>query len=396
MMIIDGLPPGTTIEVDPIHHGFVCLSTPCEAPGGTLGGTTTTFESSLTLFMTGTGDLTGFSRQIELPVTSEVHTGPRVPGDPTQTFPTDYFALQGQLFGDPDFDQLTITGGTGYGLPSPGQTTMTKRTGDSFSVDSFFDLTYRIDFVGAPGGALDGLSGSTIGTLRMAVEAPPRPVGACVVPDDGTGTVELPPAPCEYLSPDEFFAIVDGLPPGTTMELHPTQGQFVCLDTPCGQPGGSLGGEYEEFDSTLVLQVIGTGDLAGFSRTLMLPLAEETHSGPRTPGDPLQHFDTVIWSLAGTLAGDPDFLLLSITAGSGLGLPNPGITTLTQQPDGTFVVDSFFDITYHIDFVGAPGSILDGLSGTTSGSVGVIAGIEEIFVDGFESGDTSAWSGAVP
>jgi hypothetical protein len=34
-------------------------------------------------------------------------------------------------------------------------------------VDSFFDITYRIDFVGAPGGPLGGMSGSTTGTIRM-------------------------------------------------------------------------------------------------------------------------------------------------------------------------------------------------------------------------------------
>jgi hypothetical protein len=60
------------------------------------------------------------------------------------------------------------------------------------------------------------------------------------------------------------------------------------------------------------------------------------------------------------------------------------------------VVDSFFDITYQIDFVGAPGSVLDGLSGVTLGSVGVITGIEDIFDDGFESGNTNAWSVTVP
>jgi hypothetical protein len=88
------------------------------------------------------------------------------------------FNLEGAIFGDPDFQQLTITAGSANGLPSPGETTLTQLPSGNFAVDSFFDITYRIDFVGAPGGQLDGLSGSTTGTLRMETgetTAPPPP-----------------------------------------------------------------------------------------------------------------------------------------------------------------------------------------------------------------------------
>jgi hypothetical protein len=37
----------------------------------------------------------------------------------------------------------------------------------NWNVDSFFDITYRIDFIGAPTGPLAGRSGSTTGTIRM-------------------------------------------------------------------------------------------------------------------------------------------------------------------------------------------------------------------------------------
>ena len=140
----------------------------------------------------------------------------------------------------------------------------------------------------------------------------------------------------------------------------------------------------------------GTGSLAGFERTLTLPAPEETHSAPRTPGDPLQHFETAIWDLSVGLMGDPDFSSLTITAGGDFGLPSPGMTTLTELPSGDFVVDSFFDVTYEIDFMGAPGSVLDGMTGVSSGSLGVIAGVADIFADGFESGNTSVWSATVP
>ena len=71
--------------------------------------------------------------------------------------------------GDPDFDLLRITAGTDYGLPSPGHTTLRQVPGGDWAVDSFFDVTYRIDFVGRAGGPVAGMSGSTTGTIRMQV-----------------------------------------------------------------------------------------------------------------------------------------------------------------------------------------------------------------------------------
>ena len=55
-------------------------------------------------------------------------------------------------------------------MPSPGHTTLTRLPSGDFHVDSFFDVTYQIDFVGAPGSILEGLSGSTTATIRMQTE----------------------------------------------------------------------------------------------------------------------------------------------------------------------------------------------------------------------------------
>ncbi|MCP3958608.1 MAG: hypothetical protein GY719_12215 [bacterium] len=376
-MIIDGLPPPTTIELAPIHQDFICRKLgECGVPGGTFpGGEVEDFDSQVIFELNGTGDLDGFHRILAIPVAVQTHTGPRTPGDPVQTFPTDMFLLQGDLPpGDPDFAQLQIQAGTGFGLPSPGQTTLTRLgpPGSDFQVDSFFDVSYTITFFGNPAGALGEASGSTTGTLRVEAAGESDP---CVVVDDGTGTVELPPPGCDYLSPQEVHMIIDGLPPGTEIELDPRHTAFLCEDpTGCGEPGGSLGGEVENFGSTLVLQLAGTNALGNFRRTLRVPGSVVTHTGPRTPSDPVQSFPTDMFSLLGTLPpGDPDFASLTITAGSGNGLPSPGHTTLTDLGDGTFNVDSFFDITYTIDFQGAPGGALEGLSGSTTSIVRVNA-----------------------
>ena len=77
-----------------------------------------------------------------------------------------------------------------------------------------------------------------------------------------------------------------------------------------------------------------------------------------------------IFSLQGAIFGDPDFDLIQIRAGTNFGLPSPGATTLTELPGGDFQVDSFFDVFYEIEFVGEPGSDLEGFAGTIFQPIG--------------------------
>ncbi len=446
--IIDGLPSGTTIELDGILMDFVCCDGPskcslcslslgaaqCETTGGSLGGHGHCFTATLDLTVSGTGDLTGFNRHLAVPVFGEVHTGPRNAGEPVQDFNSVFFRLFGELFGDPDFCTFRIRWGTDYNLPSPGHTTLTQLPSGDFAVDSFFDITYEIEFEGCPdSNALSDLSGTTTETLRMETgfaECKPTPDGTacdpaacldtdeechpvcvnfdmatgevtildcncgepndcrvyipsasgqpCMLPDNGTGTPNLPPIGCEYNSPNDVFKIIDGLPIGTTIEMDGTLMNFVCCGDSCtncsmslggGQcemAGGSLGGDGHCFTATLDLDVNGTGDLAGFNRHLAVPVHGEVHTGPRKPGEPVQDFNSVFFRLDGELFGDPDFCEFIVTWGTDYGLASPGHTTLTQLPTGDFAVDSFFDITYQIEFEGCPSSVLKDCSGITT------------------------------
>lgn len=191
----------------------------------------------------------------------------------------------------------------------------------------------------------------------------------CTAPDNGTGTVTLPPAGCEYLTADQVHKIIEGLPPGTEIILAPIHKEFICRQASgtggCGSPGGSLGGQVEIFASTAVFQLMGTGSLAGWSRTISIPLNTETHTGPRPNGATVQSFPTDMYRIQGALYNDPDFDVIEITGGTANGFPSPGHTILTRQPSGHFVVDSVFNVQYSIRYIGSANGKLKGAAGTT-------------------------------
>jgi len=213
-----------------------------------------------------------------------------------------------------------------------------------------------------------GVLGGMAAAALMLV-ATPAHATICTIPAPG----ELPPSCTEgYVSPSEAHMIIDGLPAGSEIIVDATHNEFFNV---VRAPGGNLGGEIEQFTSFVQLHMTGTGALAGYERFIGLNnVAVETHVGPRNPSDPVQSFPTEMVNLFGQLFGDPDFAQFSITARSGNGLPSPGHTTLTELPGGDFNVDSFFDIEYRIDFQGAPGSLLEGLSGSTTATIRMQAG----------------------
>lgn len=204
-----------------------------------------------------------------------------------------------------------------------------------------------------------------VAALTLAVPALAGTPVACVVPDNGNGTANLPPEGCGYvsLSPLE---VRWGLPPGEPVfSCEATLESFFDITYLMG-PTGPI----DQFHGVLRLDMTGVGSQAGRFRPAFFDVFCEVRESPTRCCNNVQSFDTEMFAMQGQLPpGDPDFDLLRITAGGSFGLPSPGHTTLIRESPTTWVVDSFFDITYRIDFVGHPGGSLGGMSGSTTGTI---------------------------
>ncbi len=193
----------------------------------------------------------------------------------------------------------------------------------------------------------------------------------CIEPATGDGSVVvLPPMNCGYFNSATLHMLIDGLPVGTEFVVTVKHGAFSGV---VGVPpsssfaaGGGGGTEWTETSvSDAILDIRGiSGALVGFEHTARIPdMVMETSTGQRPIGVP---FATEMIRLEGTLTGDPVFQELTVRAGSAFGQPSPGTMTLTDIGGGQFRVESSFDVNYDLEFVGAAGGPLEGMSGTTT------------------------------
>lgn len=366
MIIENGLPAGSAIIG---RMSFFDISIVTETPGGPLGGEVTTVNARIQLEMRGLGAVGGYARTFVMPVTMRFSTGPQVPGTTSQVFLVDLDQAFGQIIGDPDFDLLRITAGSAFGMPGPGRATLTLASSADWLVDSFFDITYRVDFIGQPGGPFGGWSGSTTSMHRQRAGSSTNDV--CLVPDNGTGTANWTPFGAGWWAKTEGM-LYEGSP-GTFLIGHMRRippGGLTSV------PGGTFGGEQTADTEQLLLEVVGEGQLAGFQRAAAMSLSTWHDLGPAMALVPQQGRVSELMQAFGQVTGDPDFDLLRFVGGTDFSLPSPGHTSLTHVSGGNWAVDSFFDITYRIDMIGAPGSVLAGLSGSTLGESRLQAGRE--------------------
>ena len=188
--IVGGLPPGTQVNLQGNHGNFVCNGG-CETPppSGTLNSFEN-FNSTLTFDLTGTGLLESLDCTLTIPnVPVLVETGPRDLGAETQTIAAEMKSMDTTFTNDTTcnlFSSLQIEAGSDQGLaPSTGMTTLQevttplqfnstsrRATGEDaevgdYKVNSYFDVNFRMTWVGKPGGPLAGMSGTHVGQVRM-------------------------------------------------------------------------------------------------------------------------------------------------------------------------------------------------------------------------------------
>src|SRR5262245_42570946 len=116
----------------------------------------------------------------------------------------------------------------------------------------------------------------------------------------------------------------------------------------------AVGGLDYDFTATVELVMHGGGIYLGFNRAITFTASGRLFAADQTPGGWSQDIALELRQLSGSVPpGDPDFTLLSITAGSALGLAAPGRARMVKLPSGDWAVEATLDPAYRIDHVGA-------------------------------------------
>jgi len=372
MMINAG---GANVVVGDLRLRNLTVTGIAPAPGGLQYDFTCTADMA----MQGGGAYLGFLRTLSFAASGRLFAADQVPGQRSQDIVVELRELSGSAPpGDPDFALLSITAGTTLGLPGTGRAQMVRLPSGSWAVEATLDAGYRIDHVGSPTSLyLSGLVGSTTSETRLRDGvAPRRAYGA---PDAG-GTATFPPA-CDdpfglqgHRSQWFVPVMTSGMPAGSTVFGDLVLRRYVVVSQ---TPGGSYGGQIQQFTAECQLDLFGTGAFGAYRRRIAIPVSGTSHTGPRALGAAVQGFPSEIVDLHGQINADPDFSQLAIVAGAASSRPSPGHTTLRQLPGGGWLVDGFLDLDFRIDFAGRSGGPFAGFSGSNAGSAILLLGEPE-------------------
>lgn len=164
--------PDPSWKADVKHQRFVNACK--QVPGGSLGGDVETFDSDLAVEVKPANGsaLAAEAVTVHIPVHSVAHTSKQDAGAPRQTLSTTMWSLQGRVENSGGWKYFAVVAGDENGLPSPGETTLTRLPNGRVAVESFFKIHYRVEYVGDENGPYAGLEGSGEGEAMMRLQAP--------------------------------------------------------------------------------------------------------------------------------------------------------------------------------------------------------------------------------
>jgi hypothetical protein len=217
-------------------------------------------------------------------------------------------------------------------LPSPGETSVFDNGDGTFQIDSFFDVFVELSVDGGP------FQPQTNGAGRMDLE-PIRP--SVELPSPGLPP-EANPVNCDAIVSMYAGADLHALFPNGIDFSNP---RHSCFENTSTSTDPTSGDETEDFDST----VEGIFDDGSGPQLVELtgPVKIITRGkGGATTGS----WDTEILSMS--LSGDVGGVTIEIRESPSL--PSPGKTSVVDNGDGTFQIDSFFDVFTELSIDGGP------------------------------------------
>jgi hypothetical protein len=129
--------------------------------------------------------------------------------------------------------------------------------------------------------------------------------------------------------------------------------------------GGSLGGTREVGSSTLHIRLLCPDEIANFE----IPASFTVDTAPHPEELGPMSFDTDMYAIEGSATNVGIFASIHLVGGTSNGTKSPGHTSLIPASDGSYAINSTFNIGYHLDFVGTKGGPLDGASGSIDSSI---------------------------
>jgi len=222
-----------------------------------------------------------------------------------------------------------------------------------------------------------------VSLLLLALLLAPQPALAavagggtpCLVTADANGNPILPPIDCAYFPVIKRFhaQLTDPVTGQLNIGINSKHYRFANIVV---EPGGTLGGTRETFDSTLQIEAVnGKGESAITEVPAKVVTDTSKFNAFQVAGaaGTIQTLETDMRSLHVLVRKHPCFEFLEIIGGTDNGYPSPGSITLNPQGEGVWVANSSFNVSIQVRYIGSDDGPFAGQSGTFEGTVTVEA-----------------------